>query len=141
MKILSNSNNTSFGAKFSACSKEGKEGIRKAYDSHIRCMQNSKQSALKTYDCLTKDPDIQAKLERLPEKDEVVLSANEYGLSEDGGALEIYPTKLFYASGHLNSAKRKDPGICCLEIPYHDPQSIKEMIGNWLDKLYNLLDK
>lgn len=128
MNILSNQN-TSFGATFKPYPTGEKETVRQMYDRNIAKLENSKRSALKTLDCMTKSEKIQSQLERMPENDELILSMNEHDIDTNGN-IKIEQPKMFYLKEDGRESEM-------LEITSQDPQEIEEEISTWLDEIEN----
>lgn len=128
MNILSNQN-TSFGATFKPYPTGEKETVRQMYDRNIAKLENSKRSALKTLDCMTKSEKIQNQLERMPENDELILSMNEHDIDTNGN-IKIEQPKMFYLKEDGRESEM-------LEITSQDPQEIEEEISTWLDEIEN----
>lgn len=128
------SNTTPFCASFYSEPANGKECLRKIYDSHITSLEEAKYSALKTYDIMTKNPQIKAKLERMPANDEVVLNANISSVADidlETNAPKAKKPLLVYFSNNKSTNPLKN--ISVLEINEQNPKEIEQKINSWLD--------
>ena len=130
------SNNTSFCASFYSEPASDKEGLRKIYDSHITSLEEAKYGALKAYDLMTKNPQIKAKLERMPQCDEVVLNAHISSMTNidpNGCIPKAKKPMLVYINNHGNAMPLIR--MSALEISGQSPKEIEQKINSWLDDI------